>query len=355
MDSRYFSDKIVEWYFEHKRDLPWRRTNDPYKVWLSEIILQQTRVNQGLPYYERFIETFPTIHELACASEQEVLRLWQGLGYYSRARNLHKCAKVVVSEYDGRFPDSYEDLLKLPGIGSYTAAAIASFSFKKAVAVLDGNVFRVLSRVFGVMDEIDGPSGKRTFTALANQVLNKLSPDHYNQAVMEFGALQCVPKSPPCTLCILKATCFAAQNELQTSLPHKSKRRSIRERHMYYLVVQNESGLMMRKRIEKDIWHGLYDFHCIENNGPLNEDSIVKQVNEWLGKTVQAKELSFSRKYKHILTHQVILATFILIRDGNLRQLKDKNLKFYTFERINDLPKPVLITRFLCDHKSFYS
>ncbi len=355
MDNRYFSDKVVEWYLKHKRDLPWRHTNDPYKIWLSEIILQQTRVAQGLPYYHRFLETFPTVRHLAVATEQEVLRLWQGLGYYTRARNLHKCAKTVATEYGGSFPTNYQDLLQLPGIGEYSAAAIASFSYKEPVAVVDGNVFRVLSRVFGIHEEVNSPKGRNVFKLLADDLLNRRSPDLHNQGVMEFGALQCVPKSPLCSSCDLKPMCYAAQNNLQSVLPKKLKAKASRTRFVYYMVAQRGKSLLMRKRAEKDIWYGMYDFHSIENDEPLLQDDVLRKVKESFGENLTASNLRISEGYKHILTHQVILARFVLISGGKFQRPKDKNLKFYTFERINDLPKPVLITRFLCEHKSFYS
>lgn len=355
MDNRYFSDKVVEWYFAHKRDLPWRDTTDPYKIWLSEIILQQTRVAQGLPYYHRFIETFPSVRDLASANEQEVLRLWQGLGYYTRARNLHKCAKVVVSDYNGAFPDTYAKLLTLPGIGQYTAAAIASFCFREAVAVVDGNVFRVLARVFGIKLEINSPKGRGVFNRLAENFLNKTRPDHHNQAIMEFGALQCVPKYPRCSSCPLTSICYAAQHDLQSVLPQKAKAKVSRRRYLYYMVAQRGKSLLMRKRSEKDIWQGLYDFHSIENESPLPKNLVLEKVQETFGNNITVDQLRISDDYKHILTHQVILAKFILIKGGKFKGPKDGNLKFYTFEKINDLPKPVLITRFLCEHKNFYS
>ena len=355
MDNRYFSDKVVEWYLKHKRDLPWRNTNDPYKIWLSEIILQQTRVVQGLPYYHRFIERFPTVDNLASAREQEVLRLWQGLGYYTRARNLHKCAKVVATTNNGVFPDRYQKLLELPGIGEYSAAAIASFSYKEPVAVVDGNVFRVLSRVFGIREEINTPKGRSTFRLLAEDLLNKTNPDQHNQAIMEFGALQCIPKNPLCSSCDLMPMCYAAQNNMQSALPRKLKSKASRKRYVYYMVAKRGNSLLMRKRSEKDIWHGLYDFHSVENEKPLLNDDVLGKVKESFGQDIRISDLTISDDYKHILTHQVILAKFILIETGKLQPPKDRNLKFYTFERINDLPKPVLITRFLCDHKSFYS
>jgi A/G-specific adenine glycosylase len=355
MDNRYFSDKLVEWYKKNKRDLPWRETKDPYKVWLSEIILQQTRVNQGLPYYIRFTERFPTVQSLACASEQEVLRLWQGLGYYTRARNLHKCAKVVVSEYHGSFPTDFKTLLKLPGIGEYTAAAIASFSFKEAVAVVDGNVFRVLSRIFGIENEINSIEGKKIFTKLANDLISKESPDFHNQALMEFGALHCVPKNPPCDLCDFRPTCFAAQRSLQAVLPRKAKAKAARERYFYYVVLRKGNSLLMGKRQGKDIWHGLYDFPLLEKKKPAKIDELLIEATKVLGATFSVDGVEFSQAYKHVLTHQIIHAKFVLIDVRKFQTKGEKNLKFYTFDKIYDLPKPVLIMRFLSDHKNFYS
>jgi len=355
MDNRYFSDKVVEWYNGHKRDLPWRETKDPYRVWLSEIILQQTRVIQGMPYYMAFIKRFPTVQDLASASEQEVLRLWQGLGYYTRARNLHKCAKAIVSSFNGQFPNTFEKLLKLPGIGDYTAAAIASFSFKEPVAVVDGNVFRVLSRVFGIKTAINGLEGKKVFASLAAGLLNKEMPDLHNQALMEFGALNCIPKNPLCSRCHLKPYCYAAQEGLQSTLPRRLKSKPARRRYLYYVVVQHRNSLLMRKRSNKDIWQGLYDFHSIERLKPISKDSLLTELRETFGNSVSLDNVSISSDYKHILTHQVILARFVLMTKGKLDYPKDKNLKFYTFEKINDLPKSVLITRFLSDHKNFYS
>jgi A/G-specific adenine glycosylase len=355
MDNRYFSDKVVEWYKVNKRDLPWRDTTDPYKVWLSEIILQQTRVNQGMPYYFRFIERFPTVRALASASEQEVLRLWQGLGYYTRARNLHKCAKVITAEYNGEFPNSFKALIKLPGVGEYTAAAIASFSFKEPVAVVDGNVFRVLSRVFGIEKEINSVEGKKVFTTLANKLISKNFPDFHNQALMEFGALHCLPKNPSCENCDFHSKCFAAQNNLQAVLPRKSKSKEARTRYFYYIVLQKGNSLLMRKREDKDIWHGLYDFILIERKKPLKTDRLLSDAAQALGQPVAVEGVEISDPYKHVLTHQIIHAKFVLIRAGKFSPARDRNLKFYTFDKINDLPKPMLITRFLSDYKNFYS
>ncbi|SHH99009.1 A/G-specific DNA-adenine glycosylase [Chryseolinea serpens] len=349
MDKRYFSDKVVKWYEENKRDLPWRDTKDPYKVWLSEIILQQTRVIQGLPYYLKFVEKFPTVQALAAASEQEVLRLWQGLGYYTRARNLHACAKEVVSRYQGVFPQTFEELKKLRGVGDYTAAAIASFSFQEPVAVVDGNVFRVLSRVFGIDKEINSPEGRKMFTQLANELISRKHPDRYNQAVMEFGALFCTPKNPDCPSCTFKATCFAAQHDMQAVLPVKAKAKAARKRYFYYFVFQQGRSLLMKKREAKDIWHGLYDFYLVEKSKPMKTERLIQEFNT-SGPWVVEEDGEASEQYKHVLSHQIILSKFILVRlDAKPVNGLTKDMKFYSLKKIADLPKPVLISRFLAD------
>jgi A/G-specific adenine glycosylase len=355
MDIRYFSDKVVEWYLANKRDLPWRHTTDPYKVWLSEIILQQTRVNQGMPYYLRFLEAFPTVLDLANATEEAVLRLWQGLGYYTRARNLHKCAKIVVSSYNARFPTDYQTLMTLPGIGEYTAAAIASFSSRQAVAVVDGNVSRVLSRIFGIEQEINSTEGKKVFSKLANELISRKSPDVHNQGLMEFGAMHCLPRNPHCNTCHFEQNCFAAKHSLQLDFPRKNKAAKARKRYFTYLVIQKGKSLLMQKRETKDIWFGLYDFHLMEHQRPMSAANILNAISEQLGKSLQPLNVRISGSYKHILTHQHIQAKFVIIKVRNFVAPKDKNLKFYTFDKIYDLPKPVLINRFLSDYKNFCS
>ncbi len=234
MESRIFANKIIGWYLDNKRDLPWRNTKDPYRIWLSEIILQQTRVAQGLPYYQAFTEKFPTVWDLSKADERVVLRTWQGLGYYSRARNLHKCAKIICDNYRGQFPNNYKDLLALPGVGPYTAAAIASFAFGEIKAVVDGNVYRVLSRFFGVHDDIATGPGQKKFAELAQSLISQEKPELYNQGNMEYGAIQCTPKSPNCHGCVLEDSCVAYHQHLQHQLPVKSKKVKVRERYFYY-------------------------------------------------------------------------------------------------------------------------
>jgi A/G-specific adenine glycosylase len=348
MDKRYFSDKIVKWYLENMRDLPWRQTKDPYKIWLSEIILQQTRVSQGLPYYLKFISHYPTISDLAQAPEQQVLRLWQGLGYYTRARNLHKCAKVIVEKHDGRFPQSYAELLKLPGIGEYTAAAIASIAFNERVAVVDGNVFRVLARVFGIDTTINTPDGKKTFSVLANELMPYQQPDVHNQAVMEFGALYCTPKNPTCNQCIYSPGCFAFKNSLQQSLPVKQKGKAARKRYFYYLVFQHKMSLLMRSRTQKDIWLGLHDFPLIETKKPLKAEKVI---SDHFGREEYLKkgEYLVTDTYKHVLTHQTIFARFIVVNVDMKVKWHEPDTKFYSFQHILKLPKPVLVSKFLAD------
>ncbi|HEY4629161.1 MAG TPA: A/G-specific adenine glycosylase, partial [Flavobacterium sp.] len=253
-----FSNVLIKWYLQNKRDLPWRNTTNPYPIWLSEIMLQQTRVAQGMPYFLSFTTAFPTVFDLAAANEEEVLKLWQGLGYYSRARNLHKTAQYIASDLAGIFPDNYSDLLKLKGVGEYTAAAIASFSYNEAVPVVDGNVFRVLSRYFDIETDIAQASAKKEFAALAFELMPKDNPATFNQAIMEFGALQCVPKSPNCGICVFNESCAALQKKKIDQLPIKSKKVKVRNRYFNYLVVADENdNTIIQKRTDKGIWHNL--------------------------------------------------------------------------------------------------
>ena len=353
MNKSTFSKKIIEWYKENKRELPWRNTKDPYPIWLSEIILQQTRVAQGLPYFKRFVENFSTIHKLAAAKEQDVLRLWQGLGYYTRARNLHRCAKVIVEQYNGNFPDNFIDLQKLPGIGTYTAAAIASFAFLAPVAVVDGNVFRVLARVFGMEYDIASVEGKDSFSKKANELISREHPDLFNQAIMEFGATHCVPKNPNCEECIFKKSCVALAKGWQDQLPVKSKKTKVRKRYFFYLVVEQNKKILMRKREGKDIWKGLYDFPLIETKRPQKIETVTRQANILSGLKRKFEVHSSSPTYRHVLSHQILQAKFIFITLSG-KQLKDIELKgsgirFYSKIAMHKLPKPILINRYLLE------
>ncbi len=351
MNKKNFAQKIAGWYQEHKRQLPWRETTDPYRIWLSEIILQQTRVAQGLPYYLRFIQRFPDVAALARAREQEVLRLWQGLGYYTRARNLHRCAKVIVNQNRGEFPDNFIDLQKLPGIGVYTAAAIASLAFHEAVAVVDGNVYRLLARVFGEEQDTSSSEGKDYFFRKAQSLVPADFPGTFNQAMMEFGAMHCLPKNPKCEDCIFKKQCVAFANGWQDRLPVKSKKLKVRRRYFYYFVIEQNGKWGMQKREGKDIWHGLYDFYLVETlrqrkpQQLWEEDKVLKSLS---GK-IQFDEIS--TLYKHVLSHQKLLARFIPVKMKPSKARKApfrlKKLNFYSAKEINKLPKPVLVSRYL--------
>ena len=274
-----FSNVLIKWYLQNKRDLPWRNTTNPYPIWLSEIMLQQTRVAQGMPYFLSFTTAFPTVFDLAAANEEEVLKLWQGLGYYSRARNLHKTAQYIASDLAGIFPDNYSDLLKLKGVGEYTAAAIASFSYNEVVPVVDGNVFRVLSRYFDIETDIAQASAKKEFAALAFELMPKDNPATFNQAIMEFGALQCVPKSPNCGICVFNESCAALQKKKVDQLPVKSKKVKVRNRYFNYLVVADENdNTIIQKRTDKGIWHNLYEFPLIETDKEEDFDFITERI-----------------------------------------------------------------------------
>lgn len=353
--TTYFSQALIKWYNQHKRALPWRDTDSPYFIWLSEVILQQTRVAQGLPYYLKFVEAYPTVQDLAAAPQDEVLRLWQGLGYYSRARNMHFTAKQVVDKYAGNFPDNYKELLNLKGVGSYTAAAIASFAFKEQVAVLDGNVFRVLSRVFGLVEDIAIPSSRKVFQKLADELVPANEPDTYNQAIMEFGAIQCTPVMPDCLFCPLQQSCFAFNNGMVQELPVKSKAKAARARFFHYIVLEYEGAFYMRKRMEGDIWQGLYDFYLYESDDDSLPASKLTQELKQAGIELKNTHTSLPSKiYKHILSHQKITARFYHYKlKSRLKEevLKEARLILYTVKEIDEIPKPVLISNYLKDTK----
>jgi A/G-specific adenine glycosylase len=274
-----FSNSLINWYLQNKRDLPWRNTVNPYPIWLSEIMLQQTRVAQGLPYFMAFMEAFPTVFDLANAEEEQVLKLWQGLGYYSRARNLHATAKYIATELKGDFPPNYDQLLQLKGVGEYTAAAIASFAYNEPVAVVDGNVFRVLSRYFNVDSDISDGKTKKEFQNLAQQLLPKNNAALFNQAIMEFGALQCVPKNPNCENCIFSSSCAALQHKKVNTLPVKSKKTKVTNKYFNYLILKDVQGnFVVQKREGKGIWENLYEFPLIETEELVSEIDFLNQI-----------------------------------------------------------------------------
>lgn len=336
----HFQVELFKWYDKHKRDLPWRHTKDPYKIWLSEIILQQTRVAQGLSYYEKFVSTHPTVTSLANASEEQVLNLWKGLGYYSRARNLHKTARQVNDDFKGEFPKSYEGLIKLTGVGPYTAAAISSFCFNEPKAVVDGNVFRVLSRLYDVETPINTSKGQKEFTELAGVLLNRSDPAKHNQAIMEFGALQCVPKNPQCPSCPVVFECLSKNKGTVGDRPQKIKKIKKKNRYFLYQVFfdKRKKKVYLKKRTEKDIWFNLYDFHLTEYFSHEDFEEITKVKNVF--------------QKKHLLTHQTLHVAFSLEEvTEDKHQLKE--LKAYSMVEAKELPMPILHEKFILEHLCF--
>lgn len=337
-----FSSKLMKWYDLNKRNLPWRSTQNPYFIWLSEIILQQTRVDQGMPYYLKFVKTFPQIEDLARASEDEVLKLWQGLGYYSRARNLHAAAKYIVSECNGQFPTEYKEVLKLKGVGDYTAAAIMSFAYNKVYATVDGNVFRVLSRVFGVDEYIDTGVGKKIFIILANELIDQELPSVYNQAIMDFGSLQCVPKSPDCERCPFSDQCFAYNKGLVEVLPQKKGKVAARDRFFNYLDVRVGDTAFLKRREGSDIWKGLYEFPLIETEHKMTFEELMKlEAYQRLLKKAEHVQLTKSKECKHVLSHQVIYASFYrlevdLFDDSEYLKVEAADLDEYGVSRLTE-------------------
>jgi len=320
-----FSKTILNWYAINGRELPWRQTTNPYAIWLSEVIMQQTRIAQGTAYWERFMKRWPNVHELAKATEDEVLREWQGLGYYSRARNLHKAAQQIVDL--GRFPQTYKELKQLKGIGEYIAAAISSISFAEPVAVVDGNVYRVLARYFGIDTPIDSTEGKKVFKAMAQENLPKEAPAAYNQGLMDFGAIQCTPSSPNCEVCPLIDTCFAANNNKVAELPVKAKKTKQRERHFSFIYIRYNGETAIRRRGAGDIWQGLWEL----------------PTKEMLGNAIENATL-IKKNVKHILTHQIIFTDFYLLETNTPPTLpadyiwiKESEIERYALPRLIDL------------------
>ena len=341
--------QLIQWFEAHQRELPWRSHPTPYYVWLSEVILQQTRVSQGLDYFNRFVERWPSLADLAAASEEEILKLWQGLGYYSRARNLHKCAKEVVRLYDGELPADYNLLVKLPGIGPYTAAAIASIAFGLPHAVVDGNVYRVLSRLFDIDTPINSDEGIKAFASLADDLLDREHPGRHNQAMMEFGALHCVPQHPDCLRCPLQAHCLAFDHRTVEERPVKEKRLKTRTRHFHYLVVHTPQGLYMHRREKGDIWQGLYDFPCVESDRLLSLEGVTAsdQFSKLMGSR-PFQVTGVSPQFTHKLTHQTLIATFVEIKIFDfLPIIQENNILLVPENELGNYPIPKLIENYL--------
>ncbi|MCC8424473.1 A/G-specific adenine glycosylase [Mucilaginibacter sp. UR6-11] len=340
-----FSDELVKWYHENKRDLPWRHTTDAYIIWLSEVILQQTRVEQGLPYFYQFAGAYPDVNSFAAATETDILKLWQGLGYYSRGRNMLKTAQMVRDGYGGKFPDKYNELIKLKGIGEYTAAAIASFSADEARAVVDGNVSRVIARYFGISEPINSTTGKKLFQATANDLLNKKNPGLHNQAMMEFGAMLCKPKNPACGICPVRLGCYAFKNNATTFLPVKINNVKIKQRFFNYFLFTNHDSILMNKRSESDIWANMYDLPLIETDSllPLNEVLTLPETVAYFGREPEITAVTAIKK--HVLTHQHLHIRFITIVKQPVR-IKP-NWVFIKVENLKKLPLSKVIFIFL--------
>ncbi len=323
---------ISDWYRLNARELPWRNTKNPYFIWLSEVILQQTRVEQGMNYYLKFIENYPNLNKLADADEASILKLWQGLGYYSRARNLHKTAQQVRDEYAGDFPKTYSEIIQLKGIGPYTAAAISSFAFDLPHAVVDGNVYRILSRYFGIDEPIDTGKGKKMFQELADSLIPEAEPALFNQAIMEFGAMQCTPNNPVCESCVLNQSCVSAFNtELIKKLPVKKGKTKVRKRYFHYLHIEKGLEIALDQRTGKDVWEKLYEFPLIESE---NESAPSEFKNS----------ATLSYQTKHILSHQHIYAFFYTTEESEIEGL---DFKFIDKSQLEDYPIHRLMEKYL--------
>lgn len=340
-----FSNTLINWYLQNKRDLPWRETTNPYNIWLSEIMLQQTRVSQGLPYYNRFVDNFPKIDDLANASEEKVLKLWQGLGYYSRARNLHATAKHITNNLNGEFPKNYNELLSLKGVGEYTAAAIASISFNEDIAVVDGNVFRVLARYFGVESDISIPKTKKEFQKLANEILPKGKAAVFNQALMEFGAIQCSPKKPNCENCVFNTKCYALQNKKIDKLPVKTKKIKIKKRYLNYIVVKDANdNFIIEQRNEDGIWRNLFQFPLLETS----KNTSIKNISSQIKNLYNSDNLFIFNEEPiiHKLSHQHLHIRFFEI------SLNKKLKHSLSIEELVKKPFPIVIHNFIEKHYS---
>lgn len=350
VDIILFQSKLHRWYKQYHRLLPWREVKEPYLIWISEIILQQTRVEQALSYYQEFIRQFPSVVHLANASEDTVLKCWQGLGYYSRARNLHASAKVIANEYNGIFPKSYENVRRLKGVGDYTAAAVCSFAYDLPYAVLDGNVYRFLSRYFALEEPIDSSSGKKIFAELANRLLDKKYSALHNQAMMEMGAIQCVAKSPDCDSCPLKESCLALKYDMVESFPIKTKKTKVRNRYFYYFFVKYQNGFFLRKRECNDIWKNLYEFPLLECSKSMSTEEVLSQndILRYLGSDFVLLRISNARK--HILSHQHIYSNCFYVEIKNLNECLLKYFTYVSFDEIAKFPISRLIEIFIDEY-----
>lgn len=344
-----FTLVLLKWFAEYGRQLPWRDTDNPYHIWVSEVILQQTRVAQGMAYYHRFLERFPTVQALADAPLDDLMKVWQGLGYYTRARNLQAGAQQVVEHYGGELPRTYAELLKIKGLGAYSAAAVASFAFGEAVPAVDGNVYRILSRVFGVFTPIDTTQGRKEFFALASDLMDKQRPALFNQAIIDFGALVCTYRGAQCMECPQSAGCYAYRNNMVDKLPIKGQRVVVRSRYFYYLMLRYRDTTFVHRRAGRDIWHSLYEFPLIEmpNQVSLSELMATQQWADLLGVDAQVEVLSVSEPIKHQLTHITLYATFIIAELRSMPYALKANYRRVPIDSLGDYSVPRVIDAYM--------
>lgn len=338
--------EIFKWYSKNHRNLPWRNTKDPYKIWLSEIILQQTQVKQGLSYYHRFVVKYPVVNDLAGANEDDVLKLWQGLGYYSRARNLHKAAKTIASTYNGKFPKDHKELLKLPGIGEYTAAAIASFAFDLPYPVLDGNVFRFLSRLFNIDTPVDEPAGRLIFMKLLEEMITGHPPALFNNAMMEMGATVCKPANPLCMECPVSIYCEALKQDTIQNLPVKSKKTKTITRYFNFIHIDYKDGLYLEKRTKKDIWQNLFQLPLIETDNRPDRNTLRNRLVE-IVKIKGDFELVHKMKAVHLLSHQVLQTDFWYIKPEKKPEFTNRDMRYTKLNKHKIYAVPKLIDNYL--------
>lgn len=349
-----FTLALLKWFAQFGRELPWRGDTNPYHIWVSEVILQQTRVAQGITYYYRFLEHFPTIEALAAAPLDELMKVWQGLGYYTRARNLQAGAQQVMEQYGGRLPSTYAELLKIKGLGPYSAAAVASFAFGEAVPAIDGNVYRILSRVFGIFTPIDSTMGRKEFFALASELIDRQRPALFNQAMIDFGAMVCTFRHPLCVDCPMAERCYAYRNNMVQQMPTKGHKVRVRERFFYYLMLRRGDSTFVRRREGRDIWHSLYEFPLIEMPKQVSI-SELKAISQWtnlLGDNAQVDVLSVSEPIKHQLTHITLYATFIIAELRSIPYSLRHDYRCVSIDSLSDFSVPRVIDAYMAAEPS---
>lgn len=349
----FFNEVLLRWFDANGRSLPWRNIQNEYYIWVSEIILQQTRVAQGIDYYYNFIKQFPTVNHLANAPLDLVMKSWQGLGYYTRARNMHIAAKQIMSDYGGKLPNTYSELLKIKGLGNYSAAAIASFAFDEAVPAVDGNVYRILSRVFGVFTPIDSTKGKREFFNLATELIDKEHPASFNQAIIDYGAMVCTYRLPNCQGCVFVDMCYAFSNNIVGKLPVKGKKLAVRSRYFTYLMINHCNYTFIKSREDNDIWHSLYEFPLIETDAPMKIEDLV-QLEQWRNIVGDGEVVisSISESVKHQLSHQTIYATFIILDVQNVGYMLKSEYSMVEISKIDSYSIPRLLDVYMAAEPS---